>query len=61
MYWPIGVKPCRYRGAFFSGLLLLVRFLPVTLLFGQLDIEFRGGYPSVAYFSALMIERCQQN
>ncbi len=45
-------------GAFFSGLLLLVRFLPVTLLFGQFDIEFRGGYPRPWHiFSALMIER----
>ena len=45
-------------GAFFSGLLLLVRFLPVTLLFGQFDIEFRGGYPRPwQILSALVTER----
>jgi len=45
-------------GAFFSGLLLLVRFLPVTLLFGQFDIEFRGGYPRPWHIlSALIIQR----
>lgn len=48
--------------AFFSGLLLMGRFLPVTLLLGQFDTEFHGGFPRIwNILQAMLIKQLPAN